>query len=158
MKRTAILLNETGEEIFRGDPANLPVRFVSEDGYLVEHSMNACVDVGTPIDEDSGNDLVLYDENSGEPEPMPAGSISLSWFTTDGQNMFLGANVLNYLGKTVYASELLAVCGKDESSEGSEGFELSRKDVENFVATYQKLAKERGVGFKIPTDLYDDFE
>lgn len=64
MKRTAILLDENGKEIYRGNPAGMPVRFTTQEGGLVEHSMIAAVDVGNPIDPESGDDLTLYNEDS----------------------------------------------------------------------------------------------
>jgi hypothetical protein len=58
--RTAILLDERGQEVWRGAPADLPVRFGSEED-PVFWTMRQCVDAGTPIDEDSGDDLELLD-------------------------------------------------------------------------------------------------
>lgn len=60
--RTAILLDEDGKEIYRGHPANMPVRFVSEDGQTIyEWTMNEAVEAGTPIDPDDGSDMEIHD-------------------------------------------------------------------------------------------------
>ena len=152
MKRTAILLDENGKEIYRGNPADLPVRFLSEGGDLIEHSMSAAVDVGTPIDPESGDDLTLYDEGGSSPLRPQTGTISIIWYTTDGQDSSLGAYSTLPNGSMALMS---TACG---SNGGTQGYDLTRLEIEKFVSHYEQLAKDRGFTFLAPTDLYDDFE
>ena len=62
MKRTAILLDENGVEIYRGCPAKMPVRFISEDNdeENVDWCMAEVPDAGSPLDE-NGLDMVIHD-------------------------------------------------------------------------------------------------
>lgn len=146
MKRTAILLDENSKEIFRGNPADLPVRFLSEDGNLIEHSMTAALDVGTPINDEWGNDLKLYDEGYSQPSSPATGTIRITWYTDDGQDCFLGA----FRVTSETTAELLSICG--------ENYEITREEIEEFVARYEELARIETAPFLMPTDLYDDFQ
>jgi hypothetical protein len=59
--RTAILLDENGIEIFRGHPSDMPVRWSDDLGGLHDWTMNNVAEAGTPIDEESGEDLEIHD-------------------------------------------------------------------------------------------------
>lgn len=59
--RIAVLYDESGAEIFRGNPSEMPVRFVDTQGNAVDWTMAQACDAGTPIDEITGDDLRLHD-------------------------------------------------------------------------------------------------
>lgn len=59
-RRIAVLYDEQGKEVYRGSPAEMPVRFVEEDGSVIETTMMQVSDVGMPIDPNSGNDLSMH--------------------------------------------------------------------------------------------------
>lgn len=60
MKRIAILM-EGNNEIFRGSPSDLPVRFIDPDGGTMDLTMQGALNNGTPVD-DQGKDCELVDE------------------------------------------------------------------------------------------------
>ena len=65
MSRMAILLDDNGQEIWRGLPANMPVRFVSDDkSFTVVATMADVAEIGVPIDVNTGNDLSIHDGDS----------------------------------------------------------------------------------------------
>lgn len=59
--REAVLLDEKGDVVFRGHPADMPVRFVDKAGEIVNWTMNEAVEGGTPMDSESSTDLEIHD-------------------------------------------------------------------------------------------------
>lgn len=65
-KRTAVLLDAQGNEIYRGPPAAMPVRFVDSEGGVTDWTMQDAVSAGTPIEsegEHDGDDMSLHDDD-----------------------------------------------------------------------------------------------
>lgn len=64
--RLAVIL-EDGEEIWRGKPAHMPIRFVTNEDELpldiVEVTMSMIVDIGTPIDPETGQDMIIVKDD-----------------------------------------------------------------------------------------------